>query len=46
MPSGRLETVGLEEKLRLQDRLKHARELVGSVGALERFLRWETPSEH
>jgi len=37
--------LGDEERLRLLDRLKLAREMVGSVDALEHFLAWRSPDE-
>jgi len=33
------------DSFRLLDRLKLAREMVGSVDALDRFLAWRTPEE-
>jgi hypothetical protein len=35
----------VEERLRLLDRLKRARELIGSVDALDHFLDWKSPDE-
>jgi hypothetical protein len=34
-----------DERLRLLERLKRAREMVGSVDALDRFLAWRSPEE-
>ncbi|MDO9005032.1 MAG: hypothetical protein Q7V20_16430 [Aquabacterium sp.] len=34
-----------EERLRLLDRLKQARELIGSIDALDHFLDWKSPDE-
>jgi hypothetical protein len=34
-----------EERLKLLDRLKRARELIGSVDALDHFLTWKLPDE-
>jgi hypothetical protein len=34
-----------EERIRLLDRLKRARELIGSADALEHFMIWKTPEE-
>lgn len=34
-----------DERLRLLDRLKLAREMVGSIDALDRFLAWRAPDE-
>lgn len=34
-----------DEKLRLSDRLRRARELIGSTDALEHFLDWKSPEE-
>lgn len=38
---------GLEEgeRLKLLERLRHARELIGSVDALDHFLVWKSPDE-
>lgn len=35
----------VEERLKLMDRLKRARKLIGSVDALDHFLAWKSPDE-
>jgi hypothetical protein len=37
--------MGDDERLRLLERLKLARDMVGSIDALERFLAWKAPDE-
>jgi hypothetical protein len=41
----RAATLDAEERLRLLDRLKQARELIGSIDALDHFLDWKSPDE-
>jgi len=41
----RVTGLGDEDRLRLLDRLKLAREMVGRVDALDRFLAWRAPDE-
>jgi len=38
-------SLGDEEKVRLLERLRLARELVGSIDALDHFLKWKSPEE-
>lgn len=37
--------LGGEERLKILDRLRRARELIGSIGALEHFMAWKSPEE-
>jgi hypothetical protein len=37
--------LGDDERLRLLERLKHAREMAGSIDALKRFMMWRAPDE-
>ena len=41
----RVADLDADERLRMLDRLKSARELIGSVDALERFRSWKSPEE-
>lgn len=41
----RVAALNEEERNRLADRLKHARNLIGTVDALEYFMTWRTPDE-
>ncbi len=41
----RVADLDTDERLRMLDRLKSARELIGSVDALERFRSWKSPEE-
>jgi hypothetical protein len=41
----RLDGFEAAHRERMRDRLEHARDLIGSVDALERFGRWKAPSE-
>lgn len=41
----RVADLDADERLRILDRLKSARELIGSVDALERFRSWKSPEE-
>ena len=41
----RLEGLDPDRREQMRDRLKQARNLIGSVDALERFSRWKAPSE-
>jgi hypothetical protein len=37
--------LGDEERLKLLDRLRRAREMIGSIDALEHFMAWQAPEE-
>ena len=41
----RVADLDTDERLRMLDRLKSARELIGSVDALDRFRSWKSPEE-
>lgn len=41
----RAENLEGDERIRLSDRLRRARELIGSTDALEHFLNWKSPEE-
>ena len=41
----RVADLDADERLRMLDRLKSARELIGSVDALERLRSWKSPEE-
>ena len=41
----RVAELDTDERLRMLDRLKSARELIGSVDALERLRSWKSPEE-
>ena len=34
-----------EERIRILERLRRARELIGSVDALDHFMKWRSPDE-
>jgi hypothetical protein len=42
---GRLSSLDSDRRSQMVDRLSHARRLLGTIDALDRFQRWKTPSE-